>query len=112
MADDQRPVMLITGASRGIGAAVAIAAAETYDLVLNYVSDSTAANAVVDAIGERCRPLLVQADVGDESAIVRMFAELDERFGRIDVLINNAGIAGGHGELASVTAEMLDRLFA
>jgi NAD(P)-dependent dehydrogenase (short-subunit alcohol dehydrogenase family) len=110
--DPVRPVMLITGASRGIGAAVARAAAGTYDLVLNYVADSGAATQVRDELIDRSRVLLVQADVGDEAAVTEMFAALDAQYGRIDVLVNNAGIAGGHGELSSVTGEMMARLFA
>jgi NAD(P)-dependent dehydrogenase (short-subunit alcohol dehydrogenase family) len=86
--------MLITGASRGIGAATALlAAAEGYDVVVNYARDARAADAVVDA----CRAVgsdafAVRADVSDEAAVVEMFDRVVERHGAIDVLVNNAGI--------------------
>jgi len=110
---DQRPVMLITGASRGIGAAIARAAAPTYDLVLNYAVSGAAAQQLADelrAVGCRAEP--VQADVGDEAQMLAMFEQLDKSFGRLDVLVNNAGIAGGYGTLDVVNSEMLARLWA
>lgn len=113
MADD-RPVMLITGAGRGIGAAIALAAAkQRYHVVLNYSASAAAAEELAGEIRESgCRAVTVKADVGDEADVLRMFATIDDRFGRIDVLVNNAGIAGGYGPLHTVTSEMLARLWA
>jgi len=86
--------MLITGASRGIGAATALlAAAEGYDVAVNYARDARAAEAVVDAcqaVGSDA--FAVCADVSDEAAVVEMFDRVVERHGAIDVLVNNAGI--------------------
>lgn len=111
---DERPVMLITGAGRGIGAAIARAAAvQRYHLALNYSVSAEAAEQLAAEIREMgCRALTVQADIGNEADVLRMFATVDERFGHLDVLVNNAGIAGGYGPLDTVTAEMLARLWA
>ncbi len=111
---DERPVILITGAGRGIGAAVArAAAAQRYHLVLNYSVSADATEELATEIRESgCRAVTVKADVSDEADVLRMFDTVDERFGRVDVLVNNAGIAGGYGPLDTVTADMLARLWS
>jgi NAD(P)-dependent dehydrogenase (short-subunit alcohol dehydrogenase family) len=82
-----RPVMLITGAARGIGAAVARAAAPTHDLVVNYVASADAAEQVADEARSAGAQVLVhQADVGVEAEVVAMFAATDERFGRLEAV--------------------------
>jgi len=87
-------VMLITGASSGIGAATAILAAERgYDLVITYLSNRIQAETVAQKIIALGRKVLcVQADVGIESDVVNIFAQIDNHFGRLDVLVNNAAI--------------------
>jgi NAD(P)-dependent dehydrogenase (short-subunit alcohol dehydrogenase family) len=108
-----RPVMVITGGSRGIGAAIARAAASGYDLVINYASDERAASDVVArAMATGARAIAVRADIGSEIEVVEMFAQVDRVFGRLDVLVNNAGIAGGYGALATVTSDALNQLWA
>jgi NAD(P)-dependent dehydrogenase (short-subunit alcohol dehydrogenase family) len=104
--------MLVTGGSRGIGAAIVEAAAPEYDIVLNYVSAGDAARALADRLPAGTRVEVVRGDEGDERDVAAMFARADEVFGRLDVLVNNAAIAGGHGVLASVTAEMMARMLA
>ena len=88
------PVMLITGASRGIGAATARQAArEGYAVLLSYRQQAAAAAALVaeiSAAGGQARA--IQADVDREADVLRLFAELDEEHGRLDVLVNNAGM--------------------
>jgi NAD(P)-dependent dehydrogenase (short-subunit alcohol dehydrogenase family) len=89
-------VMLITGASRGIGAAVARHAARAgYRVGVNYLRSADAANAVVAQIhGDGGEAVAIQADVANDAEVVRLFEEVDRRFGALDVLVNNAGILG------------------
>ncbi len=114
MPAEPAPVMLVTGASRGIGAAVALAAAaDGFDVVVNFAASSAAAEELATSIrsmGRRALP--VRADVADEVQVVEMFTTVDRELGGLDVLVNNAGIAGGYGTIDTVGAEMLQRLWA
>ncbi len=87
-------IMLITGASRGIGAQTAkLAASQGYRVVVNYLQNQTAAADVVsqiEAVGGQA--LMVQADVGHSEEVDRLFQTVDQTWGAIDVLVNNAGI--------------------
>ena len=87
-------IALVTGASRGIGRAVALAlAAEGADVAVNYAGSEKAAQEVAEeirAMGRRA--LVVQADVSDAEAVQQMVAAVVKEFGRIDILVNNAGI--------------------
>jgi NAD(P)-dependent dehydrogenase (short-subunit alcohol dehydrogenase family) len=106
---DERPIMLVTGAARGIGAAVSrMAAARGYLVVVNAGSSIAAATALASEIDG----VALAADVSDEGAVTSMFAAIDELPGRLEVLVNNAGIAGRYGLLDDVDAAMLQRLFA
>ena len=88
-------VSLITGASRGIGRAIALAyAREGADVVVNYSSSVGAAEKVADevrALGRRA--LVVQADVADKAAVEEMVGKTIQEFGKVDILVNNAGMA-------------------
>lgn len=105
--------MLITGGSRGIGAATAALAARAgYAVVVNWVSNRAAADAVVTAIvsdGGEATP--VQADVASEADVMRMFGEIDRRFGRLDALVNNAAVVALASKVEQMTADRITRLF-
>jgi len=85
---------LVTGASSGIGRAIALALGEAgADVVVNYVSGEDKAQALVEEItGKGSSAIAVRADVSDEAQVTAMFAAMKERFGTIDILVNNAGL--------------------
>src|SRR5690606_40109952 len=87
-------VMIVTGASRGIGAAVALLAARRgYAVCVNYRQRRDAADAVVAAIqAEGGRAVAMAGDVADEAQVVRLFQAVDRELGRVDALVNNAGV--------------------
>jgi 3-oxoacyl-[acyl-carrier protein] reductase len=94
MTNQTNKVALVTGASRGIGAAVAERlAADGFTVIVNYAGDAKSADAVAQRIENKGgRALTAQADVGDPNAVRRMFDTAEAAFGGIDVLVNNAGI--------------------
>ncbi|MBT9458717.1 MAG: SDR family oxidoreductase [Burkholderiaceae bacterium] len=106
-------IALITGASRGIGAATALLCAERgYDLALNFARDEASANALAEqvrALGRRA--LLVQADVSQEAEVLHMFAAVDAELGPLTALVNNAGIVAPGARLEQMTAERMRRVF-
>ncbi len=106
-------ILLVTGGSRGIGAAVALgAAAQGYSVAVNYSSNAAAANEVVaraSALGARA--LAVQADVADEAQVLRMFALVDAELGRLDALVNNAGVLDRAARVDEMSFARLRRMF-
>ena len=91
MADLNGRVALVTGSSRGIGRAIAVALARAgADLAINYVADLADAQREVEAAGRRC--ITVRADVGAVSEVARLVHTVEAQLGAIDILVNNAGI--------------------
>ena len=103
---------MVTGASRGIGAATArLAAKAGYDVCLNYVRNGEAAEAVAkEARALGVRAVSVQADVGDERDVMRLFQECDRALGPLTGLVNNAGILEHHMRVADMDACRLQRV--
>ncbi len=95
------PLLLVTGGSRGIGAAIARKAARAgYDVAITYVSDAAAAEAVIaDVRAAGRRGLAVQVDMADEAGLARAFAAIDTGLGRITAFVNNAGLTGRSSRL-------------
>ena len=107
-------VVLITGGSRGIGAATAaLAAARGYAVCVNYRSNAEAADAVVAAIAKSGgTAIALQGDVSVESDVVRLFETCDARLGRLTALVNNAAILETQTRVESVDAARLQRILA
>ncbi|MGB0683065.1 MAG: SDR family oxidoreductase [Magnetovibrionaceae bacterium] len=107
------PTVLITGGSRGIGAATARLFAERgFDLCFSYVSDEASAGRVVaqcEALGRRA--LALKADVADPGQIRALFEACRETFGGLDVLVNNAGIVGARGRFEDLNGDDIRRTF-
>ena len=107
-----KKVAIITGASRGIGAATAKLLAETgYAVLVNYREQREAAESIVSQIvqkGGEAEPF--KADVGSESDILAMFNFVDEKWGRLDALVNNAGVLGKQCRVQDLTVERLERI--
>ncbi len=106
-------VMLVTGGSRGIGAATALLAARRgYAVAVNYASNSLAADEVVRVIrAGGGRAIAVQADVGDEAQVLAMFEKVEAKLGRLRALINNAGVIDQQCRVDQMTVARLDRMF-
>lgn len=110
----QAPLILITGGSRGVGAATArLAAARGYDVAISYIHDQASAEAVaadVRAFGRKALPM--RADSADPEQVGALFAAIDRDFGRIDVLVNNAAILARQSPMEDLDFERMQRIFA
>jgi NAD(P)-dependent dehydrogenase (short-subunit alcohol dehydrogenase family) len=100
-------ILLITGSSRGIGAATArLAAAQGYDVAVNYTRDKEGAAAVVADIEKAGRrAVAIQADVGREGDVARLFATIDHKLGRLTDLVYNAGITGPASRIENLATD-------
>lgn len=107
-------VMVVTGGGRGIGAAISRSASRHhYRVCVNYRSDGSTADKLVTALREEgADAIAVQADVSQHDEVRRLFAAVEDHFGRLDVLVNNAAIVGGVNDVCAVEAADLERIFA
>ena len=103
---------IITGASRGIGAATArLAGAQGYKVCVNYQSNQTAAQTVVQAIQARGgTAIALQADASNQDDVMRLFTDCEQQLGPITHLVNNAGITGPHSRLVNLKTTELQRV--
>ena len=106
-------VVLITGASRGIGAATALLAARAgYAVAVNYAANSLAADEVVRQIRHAGgNAMTVQADVADESQVLKMFEKVDAKLGRLTALVNNAGVVDQTSRVDAMSMARFKRMF-
>ena len=107
-------IMIVTGASRGIGAATALLAAQRgFAVCVNYLRNRQAADAVVRRIESTGgRALAIAADVASEAQVKRLFETADREMGRVTALVNNAGILETQARLEDIDAARLSRIFS
>ena len=112
MENTPKKIAIITGASRGIGAATALRlASEGNDICVNYLNNNEAANEIVtkiEALGQKA--IAVNADVSKETEVVRLFKAVDEKLGTLDTLINNAGILFPQSRLIDFDEARINKL--
>ncbi|MDP7045970.1 MAG: SDR family oxidoreductase [SAR324 cluster bacterium] len=106
-------VLIITGASRGIGAATArIAGRSGYVVCVNYLKNKAAAKQIVEEINaDGGRALAVGADISREEEVVKLFCTVDDKLGKISALVNNAGILETQMRIEEMNAARLNRVF-
>ena len=106
-------LVLITGGSRGIGAATALLAArQGYAVAVNYSANSLAADEVVRQIRQAGgQAMAVQADVANEAQVLAMFEKIDAKFGRLSALVNNAGVVDQTTRVDAISLQRLQRMF-
>lgn len=104
-----RKILLITGGSRGIGAATArLAGQHGYDVAVNYARDAAAAEAVVANVkAAGGRAVAIKADVGDPVQVRELFAGVDRQLGTVDAFFNNAGVLWPHARFVDISHDQL-----
>jgi NAD(P)-dependent dehydrogenase (short-subunit alcohol dehydrogenase family) len=102
-------ILVVTGGSRGIGAATARLAAERgYAVCINYAKDRESA----EKLAREIKAIAVQGDVANEADVVRLFKTVDEKLGRVTALANNAGIVDLRSRVEDMSAARIQRMLA
>lgn len=106
----QNPIAIVTGSSRGIGAATARRLAQSgYDLCINYISNKSAADHIVASlVADGTRAIAVQADVSKEPQVVELFTTVDQELGPVTALVNNAAILRPQSRVEDMTADRIN----
>ena len=109
-----KKIILITGGSRGIGAAIALRATDAgYAVCISFLNHQAAADALVASINDKGgTAIAVRSDVAVDADVVRMFKQVDESLGPITALVNNAGILEKQSRVDAMTSERIARVFA
>lgn len=112
--DNQLGTLIVTGASRGIGASVAkLAGQRGYAVAVNFNTGESESKKVVDQIASAGgRALAIQADVSREDQILRLFQTAERELGPIKALVNNAGVTGGFARVEDVSVAQIENVFA
>lgn len=107
-----KKIALVTGSSRGIGAATAsLLAEQNYDVCINYHTNSNAANNMLEQLKSTgCNAIAVQADVSKEEDVIRLFQTIDNELGQITALVNNAGILLPQMPIEQMTATRINKI--
>ncbi|MFA7669565.1 MAG: SDR family oxidoreductase [Burkholderiaceae bacterium] len=110
---DQNPVVLITGASRGIGAATAtLAARDGFDVAIGYIKHDAAARQVAEAVRRRGRrAAIIQGDISQPADITRLFVQAEEQLGPVTAVVNNSGITGPIGPFSQTSRATIEEVF-
>ena len=111
---DNNGTLIVTGASRGIGAAIAtLAGARGFSVAVNFARGEAEAETLAEQIrSDGGKAFAIQADVSRELDVVRLFEAAESALGRVTALVNNAAITGGFARVESVTAETLTHVMA
>ena len=114
MQEPNRKVAIVTGGSRGIGAAIAkLLGSNGYSVAINYASDQAAAQKVLDHLtGVGSRSIAIQGDVAREADVLRIFEIAQRELGPIRALVNNAAITGGFARVEDIDGAALGRMLA